>query len=132
LGDRLAIMNALIIDDSKIMLRYNGEILRELNFEVAECTDGLSALDYCKENPDIDLILCDIYMPKMDGIEFLKNYRQLFGKRSKIIMVTGVNELKLIKRAIEYGTDEYVMKPFDKEILITKLEMLGFPIGENK
>lgn len=101
--------------------------LKELGYEVREAANGLEALEVMKaEGAAVKLVLTDWNMPEMNGLELLKSLRQNPALASLvIIMVTTETELNQMAAALEAGANEYVMKPFTKEILLDKLEMVG-------
>jgi len=99
--------------------------METLGFSVTEAEDGQQAADSCKQNyPDV--ILLDWHMPVMDGVEFIKLLRAMpGGDAPKVIFCTTETELSNIMIAIEAGANEYVMKPFDADIIKGKLEQIG-------
>lgn len=116
---------ALIVDDSRLTRKLVRRILTRLEFEVSEAEDGNVALAHC-ENQIPDLILLDWNMPEMDGMEFLLQLRKMDnGDRPKVVFCTTENHQERIQSAIMAGADEYVMKPFDEEIIKSKLEQVG-------
>ena len=101
------------------------KILEELNFTVVEAEDGKMALDACKVSMP-DGVLLDWNMPVMDGIEFLGALRALPGGDSvAVVFCTTENDLNHIQEAISAGANEYIMKPFDSEIIQTKFTQVG-------
>jgi len=116
---------ALVVDDSKAIRQIERKYLEELGFEVLEAENGEEALKVVKENPDIELILLDWHMPVMNGYEFLKKLRENpEWSGIKVMMVTTENQQKSVIEAIMAGANEYLMKPFDKEMLETKIRFL--------
>jgi two-component system chemotaxis response regulator CheY len=116
---------ALVVDDSKAIRQIEKKYLEELGFTVLEAQDGEEALRVLKENQDISLILLDWHMPVMNGYEFLKRVRENPAWSDiKIMMVTTENQQKSVIDAIMAGANEYLMKPFDKEMLETKIQFL--------
>jgi two-component system chemotaxis response regulator CheY len=115
----------LIVDDSRIIRKVARRILEDLDFEVSEASDGAEGLAYCRsEMPD--LVLLDWRMPVMDGLAFLRQLRlEAGGDRPKVLFCTVENEIARIREALEAGADEYVMKPFDADILESKLAAAG-------
>jgi len=115
----------LIVDDSKVVRKLECRIMEELGFSISEAEDGSQAAAFCeKQKPD--LILLDWHMPVMNGIEFLKILRAMpDGKTPKVIFCTTESEMNNIMLAISAGADEYVMKPFDADIIKGKLEQVG-------
>ncbi len=118
-------MRALVIDDSRTVRIIIGTVLRELRMDVIEAADGRQALEQLRANPDIGLILVDWNMPEMNGLDFIKAVR---GDRAndgvRILMVTSESETEQVTRALDAGANEYLMKPFSREILIAKLNLL--------
>jgi len=115
----------LVVDDSKVIRKVARHILETLQFEVQEAGDGREALDICaRSQPDV--ILLDWNMPVMSGMDFLRALRQSEGGTSpKVVFCTTENGMAYIRAAIEAGADEYVMKPFDRETLESKLQIVG-------
>lgn len=116
---------ALVVDDSKAIRQIERKYLEELGFEVLEAENGKEALEVLKEHPDISLILLDWHLPVMNGYEFLKTLRaNPQYQEIKVMMVTTENQQKSVIDAIMAGANEYLMKPFDKEMLETKIRYL--------
>jgi two-component system, chemotaxis family, chemotaxis protein CheY len=118
---------ALVVDDSRTIRIIVGRTLKELGYEVREAGNGKEALRVMEaEKATVDLVLADWNMPEMNGLELLKQLRLDPELASlKIIMVTTENELDHMVWALEAGANEYVMKPFTKDILREKLELVG-------
>ena len=117
--------SCLVVDDSKVVRMVARKILEELEFEISEAADGQAAMSACQENMP-DVILLDWNMPVMDGLEFLKTLRQLEnGEDPKIVFCTTENDVAHIARAIRAGANEYIMKPFDREIVEAKFQEVG-------
>lgn len=117
--------SCLIVDDSKVIRMVAKKILKELEFETVEAADGQEALDACKQSLP-DAVLLDWNMPVMDGLEFLRELRQLPGGDAPIVVFcTTENDIEHIQRAIEAGANEYIMKPFDSEIIQAKFAQVG-------
>lgn len=115
----------LIVDDSRSIRKVSRQIVESMNFRVGEAENGEVGLQSCQtEMPDV--ILLDWNMPVMDGYSFLKRLRETpEGKKPKVVFCTTENTLEFISKALEAGADEYIMKPFDKEILTAKFQELG-------
>lgn len=115
----------LVVDDSKVIRIIACRIAKELGFEVLEAENGQVALEQCaKSIPDV--ILLDWNMPVMTGIEFLKAFRQTENnQQAKVVFCTTESEFKFIAEAMESGADEYIMKPFNKEIIEMKFTQIG-------
>ncbi len=117
--------SCLIVDDSRVIRSLARQIVEEFSFQVAEAADGRQALDACEKGLP-DAVLLDWNMPVMDGFEFLQALRKLpGGDRPVVIFCTTVNDLEHIEQAIRGGANEYVMKPFDSDILRSKFAQVG-------
>jgi len=103
-----------------------GRIVREIGFETFEAGNGREGLTQLQTHGDVELILVDWNMPEMNGIDFLKAVRAQPGSSaSKMVMVTTASDLAHINIALEAGANEYLMKPFTKDAMVSKLQMLG-------
>ena len=117
--------NCLIVDDSSVIRKVARRILEGLEFKIAEAEDGEQALEACRSQMP-DAVLLDWNMPKMDGYEFLRMLRRLpDGDRPKVVFCTSENDVAHIARALHAGANEYIMKPFDKEIVEAKFQEVG-------
>jgi len=115
----------LVVDDSSVIRKIARRILEELDFQVVEAEDGEKALEVCKRALP-DAVLLDWNMPVMDGYEFLGNLRRLpGGDEPKVVFCTTENGIDHIARAIHGGANEYIMKPFDKDIVTAKFQEVG-------
>ncbi|ACA19166.1 response regulator receiver protein [Methylobacterium sp. 4-46] len=115
----------LIVDDSAVIRKVARRILEGIGFRVAEAEDGADAIGLCREAMP-DAILLDWRMPQMDGYEFLRELRRLpSGEHPKVVFCTTENDVSSIARALHAGADEYIMKPFDKDIITAKLQEVG-------
>ena len=100
-------------------------ILEGLDFEIAEAENGEEAIEACRRQMP-EAILLDWNMPKMDGYEFLRVLRRLPGGDSpKVVFCTTENDVAHIARALHAGANEYIMKPFDKDIVEAKFQEVG-------
>lgn len=118
-------MSVLVIDDSRAVRLLIGNILRESGLTVIEAGNGQEGLDRLADHPDVELALVDWNMPVMDGLEFITAVRarkEYAGLR--LMMVTTETESDQVMRAIAAGADEYVMKPFTKDVLVAKMSLL--------
>ncbi len=121
----LDVRTCLIVDDSRIIRKVARRIVEGLGFEVDEAADGAEALIHCASMMP-DIILLDWNMPVMDGITFLRRLRaQPGGDVSKVLFCTIETHPERIAEALSAGADDYVMKPFDGEILQSKLAEVG-------
>ena len=115
----------LVVDDSKVIRKVARHILEMLDFHVEEAGDGREALAQCEARiPDV--VLRDWNMPVMGGMEFLTLLRRSgHSHQPKVVFCTTENDMAHIRAAIDAGADEYVMKPFDRETLQSKLQIVG-------
>ncbi len=117
--------SCLIVDDSRVVRKVARRIAEDLGFQCEEAEDGQKAYEAC-ESTMPDAILLDWNMPIMSGIEFLEKLREMEnGKGPKVIFCTTENDMNHIQRAIQAGADEYIMKPFDSEIIESKFIQIG-------
>ena len=115
----------LIVDDSKVIRKVAQRIVQALGFASREAENGLEALNSCRAAMP-DAVLLDWNMPVMDGLGFLVELRRLEnGLHPKVVFCTTENEIPQITRALDAGADEYIMKPFDREIIASKFEEVG-------
>jgi len=115
----------LVVDDSSVIRKVARRILEGLDFDIVEAEDGEQALEACRMHLP-EAILLDWNMPKMDGYEFLRMLRRLpGGDQPKVVFCTTENDVAHIARALHAGANEYIMKPFDKEIVEAKFQEVG-------
>jgi two-component system, chemotaxis family, chemotaxis protein CheY len=121
----LVVKHCLVVDDSAVIRKVARRILEGLAFRISEAEDGQRALEQCRaEMPDA--ILLDWNMPVMDGYEFLKQLRRLpDGAGPKVVFCTTENDVAHIARALHAGANEYIMKPFDRDIMAAKFQEVG-------
>ncbi|MFO0109487.1 MAG: response regulator [Alphaproteobacteria bacterium] len=121
----MADRTCLIVDDSKIVRKVMRKIIEPMGFNILEAEDGQQALDAFKEG-GIELVMLDWNMPVMNGMEFLLKLRaNTTIAQPMVVFCTTENEFSKIQEALMNGANEYVMKPFDEEIIRGKLEQLG-------
>ncbi len=117
--------SCLVVDDSKVVRMVARKILEELDFDVSEAADGQEALKACQASMP-DVILLDWNMPVMNGIDFLHALRAgAGGDAPKVVFCTTENDMAHIQEAINAGANEYIMKPFDSDIIQSKLSQIG-------
>ncbi len=116
-------MNILVTDDSKSVHGFIEAMFAETEHSLVHAFDGSEAISKVEQLSNIDLILLDWEMPVLSGLEALKKLRQ-DGFDNPIVMVTSRNNVKNIAEALQFGATEYIMKPFTKDILFEKLEMV--------
>lgn len=118
---------AMVIDDSRAIRMILARTLNQLGYDVAQAANGKEALQALKESQDtVSLILVDWNMPEMNGLDFIRSLRAdgRFGD-VKLMMVTTETQIEQMVRAIEAGANEYVMKPFTKDVIEEKLRIMG-------
>ena len=115
----------LIVDDSRVIRMVARRILEALGFDIAEAADGAEALAFCRAAMP-DAVLLDWRMPVMDGLEFLQALRrEPGGSAPRVVFCTTENEPDRIREALAAGADEYIMKPFDGDIIEAKFSEVG-------
>ena len=117
-------MRALIVDDSRFLRGFLRGILEEKGIECEEAGDGQAGLDRLHADSSFDLAFVDWNMPVMNGLEMLKSMRAENFVDVKVMMVTTEGDNRSILRALTAGADEYLMKPFNKEVLVAKLNLM--------
>lgn len=115
----------LVVDDSSVIRKVARRILEGLHFQITEAEDGEQAIQSCRAKMP-DAVLLDWNMPNVNGFEFLRMLRQLpGGDRPKVVFCTTENDVAQIARALHAGANEYIMKPFDREIVEAKFQEVG-------
>jgi two-component system, chemotaxis family, chemotaxis protein CheY len=110
----------LIVDDSNVIRKVARGILEDLGYDISEAENGKEALAICKSNPP-DVIFLDWQLPVMGALEFLRGLRlHLSGKRPHIIYCTTENDFSDLSRAYAAGADDFMMKPFDRQMMLEK------------
>jgi two-component system chemotaxis response regulator CheY len=119
----------LVIDDSRTMRKLLGRALKEFSCEVVEADGGAAGLQMLRENAQIDLVMVDWNMPEMSGIQFVQELRADASlAKVRVVMVTAESKLNQIQAALEAGANEYLIKPFTKESVGEKLQILETPL----
>mgnify|MGYP000294844437 CR=1 FL=1 len=115
----------LVVDDSRVIRKVARRILEGMGFECDEAGDGAAALTACRHQMP-DAVLLDWSMPVMNGLDFLKALRkEPGGEKPVVVFCTTENDMAHITEALRHGADEYVMKPFDEDILESKFADAG-------
>ena len=115
----------LVVDDSRVIRKVARRIIEEMDYEVAEAGDGVEALTLCRGAMP-DAILLDWNMPGMNGIDFLRQLRrERGGEHPTVVFCTVENDVDCIREALECGAAEYIMKPFDSDIVQSKFAQAG-------
>lgn len=123
-------MRALVIDDSAAVRTILKRILTDCGFEVLEASHGKEALDRLRGAGKVDIALVDWNMPEMSGFDFIRAVRADHAYDSmRLMMVTTETEIAQVAKALEAGANEYVMKPFTKDMILEKLSLMGVAHG---
>lgn len=119
-------MKALVVDDSRAMRMMLSNMLKEIGFEVSQAQHGREGLEHLTGNPDTKLALVDWNMPEMNGLEMVQAVRGNATLNDvRLMMVTTESEMSRVEAALSAGANEYVMKPFTKDIIAEKLRLLN-------
>lgn len=117
---------ALVIDDSRAMRMLIGDTLRGIGYAVDEAENGSAAIFRLDDGVTRDVALVDWNMPVMNGLDFIRLVRaDARFRHMRLLVITSETETGQVMSALAAGADEYLMKPFSRETLISKLEMLG-------
>jgi len=120
-------MRALIVDDSSFIRDYLRQLLHRMGVVCEEAVEGNDALEMLAAAQNFDLMLLDVNMPVMNGLECVKALREArLGPGMKVMMVTTEADHSFISTALDNGADEFLMKPFTPESLREKMVLLGF------
>jgi len=115
----------LVVDDSRVIRKVARRILEDLDFACIEAGDGQEAMAACEKDMP-DAVLLDWNMPVMNGLDFLKKLRSHEnGAKPVVIFCTTENDVAHITEALRAGADEYIMKPFDGDIIESKFSEAG-------
>ncbi len=115
-------LKILVVDDESRMRKLVKDFLIKSNYEVVEAEDGAQAVDIFFEQNDIDLIILDVMMPKMDGWQVCREIRAY--SKVPIIMLTAKSDERDELQGFELGIDEYISKPFSPKILVARVEAI--------
>lgn len=113
----------LVIDDSLMVRRQVGRALTGAGFVIVEATDGVDAIEKLSESPDTSLIVCDVNMPRMSGLEFLEHLNAS-GSKVPVVMLTTEGQPDMIQRAKSLGAKGWIVKPFKPDLLVVAAQRL--------
>ena len=112
----------LVVDDSSSVRQQVAHVLGGAGFTVVEAQDGADGLDQIRRNADLAAVLCDVNMPRMNGIELVEMVRADGGRPSlPILMLTTESQPGLIQRAKQLGAKGWIIKPFKPELLLAAI-----------
>ena len=119
-------IKVLVVDDSNTMRRIIKKTLNQAGVEeIVEAEDGIDALKKLTENTDIDLIMLDVNMPRADGLTTLKELKSMPETAViPVIMCTSESDKSVVIECIRSGAKDYIVKPFNKEIIAEKIQNL--------
>jgi len=120
---------ALVVDDARTVRLILKRILEDAGYEAVEAENGGDALAWLASGQKAHLVFVDWEMPEMNGISFVKKVRENPLYRDiRLVMVTKETRLRNVKEALEAGANEYIMKPFTREVVRDKLQLLGLKV----
>ena len=115
----------MVVDDSPVIRKVARRILEGMRFQTSEAEDGRQALEACAFLMP-DAIFVDGHMPVMDGFEFVKELRKMpGGSKPRVVFCMSENDVAQTARARHYGVDEFMLKPFDREIMEATIHEMG-------
>lgn len=121
-------MRALIVDDSSFIRKFLCENLVRFGVTCVEAQNGSEGLEVLRGDKSFELLLTDVNMPQMNGLAFVKLLREEgLAPEMKVMMITTETDDSFISRALSFGADEFLMKPFTSQSLKEKLLLMGFP-----
>lgn len=113
----------LVVDDDKEYVEAVKELLNRNSYDVVTAYSGKEALERAAEDGGVGLVLLDLVMPLMDGFTLLEKLQEIIPETT-IIMVTGQGTVQTAVEAIKRGAKDFITKPFDKDVLLNKLDMI--------
>ncbi len=115
-------LNILVVDDEKLIRNMIKEYFSKDDFKIYEASDGVEALKVFSDEKGIDLVILDVMMPNMDGIECCKKIREI--SNVPVIMLTAKTEFDDEITGLKCGANDYIGKPFSLEVLLIKVKKL--------
>ena len=116
----------LVIDDSETIRQQVRHALAATGYEIVEAVDGIDGLEKLRTVTDLDLALCDVNMPRMNGLDMIAEVQRT-GPKIPILMLTTEGQPSLIRRAREAGAKGWIVKPFKPELLVAAVTKLIDP-----
>jgi two-component system, chemotaxis family, chemotaxis protein CheY len=116
----------LVVDDSRTVRQQLGVVLLDAGYEVIEAADGLEGAEKIAAHPDVALVICDVNMPKMSGIEMLTLVKKdARNANLNVLMLTTEGQPALIQRAKAAGARGWIVKPFKPDLLLATVKKLA-------
>jgi two-component system, chemotaxis family, chemotaxis protein CheY len=117
----------IVVDDSRVTRQLIQKMLASAGYEVVEAVDGVDGVDKVAQNPDAALVVCDVNMPNMDGLQMLTAVKGVGGQAGgpPFLMVTTEAQLELVQQAKSGGAKGWIVKPFKPEILLAAVRKLA-------
>jgi len=113
----------LVIDDSETIRQQVKQALAAAGYDIVEAVDGVDGLEKLRAMGDLDMALCDVNMPRMNGLDMIAEL-QRSGSKVPVLMLTTEGQPSLIKRAREAGAKGWIVKPFKPELLVSAVAKL--------
>lgn len=117
-------MKILICEDDTMTLKALEHKLKKDGYITVTANDGRSATEMLSEQKDIDLLLTDLHMPQLSGLELINYVRETLKSNMPIIMLTRVGVEETVLQAFELGADDYITKPFNPDELTLRIKRL--------
>jgi len=115
----------LVIDDSAMVRRQVSNVLTQAGFEMLEAVDGIDGAAQIRANADLALVLCDINMPRLNGLDMLESLtEEIAAKCLPVVMLTTEGEPSAMARAKKAGVKGWIVKPFKEPMLIGAVKKL--------
>ena len=115
----------MVVDDSLMVRQQVSRALANAGFDVTEATDGVDALEKLRASPDFDLVVCDVHMPRMSGVELLQEMSEdATVAGTKVVMLTTEAQQEPIRRAMALGAKAWILKPFKAELLVAAVKKI--------
>jgi two-component system, chemotaxis family, chemotaxis protein CheY len=119
--DATAGFSALVVDDDLTMVEYIARVLRRTGYDVHEAHDGMAALDICRAKR-FDVIICDIRMPRLNGISFLRNLRRMdTHAKTPVIFASNLDDRSVRQEALSAGAEGVLLKPLSLQSIVDAL-----------
>jgi two-component system chemotaxis response regulator CheY len=116
----------LVVDDSRTVRQQLGGLLTEAGYEVVQAADGVEGIETIAATPDLSLVICDVNMPKMSGVDMVAHVKQDAKNASlQVLMLTTEGQPELITRAKAAGARGWIMKPYKQDLLLATVRKLA-------